>query len=157
MKGRNLAILAVLCLMSIFVIGATVTFLSNTASVPVEVKSPINLTVAYTIDEQGNPIDLATTPLYGGETVDIVLNAQNLSKVNQTGTYHLVLSPAMETDNVSLDEVTVGSGEVSELDLATTTIPANSTEIKTVSITVDSAAEPQIYDIDMVYNVNPSD
>jgi hypothetical protein len=151
MKGRNLAIVAVLCLMSIFAIGATVTYLSNTANAQVTTASPIELSEVATVNGVEMPLDAIA--LIGGDTVVITVTSNNLASVDTTGKYVLTATPALETTDVSLDGVNVTTGEITSVDLATTTITAGATETKVVSITIPASTTPGTYSLDIVYNV----
>lgn len=149
---KILPILAVLFLSGL-VFAGVVTYLSNTVSAQVTTSSPIELTATAT-DALGNPVELSAITAYGGETITITVTAENKSNVSQSGKYTLTATPALETDDVSVDGVNVTSGELTSYDVATSTLTANASETKVITVTIATDATPQAYALETTYNVN---
>jgi hypothetical protein len=153
MKTRQITVLAVLALMSIFAIAGVVTYLSNTVTATAVVSSPVELSQLIT-NPDGELVEGDTVSAYGGEFIQIQLVGENKSNVTQTGQYVLTITPAMQVSGYGIDgEEVGGTGEVSTIEIPVTTISELGSESKTVGIQIASDAEPTTYTITSVYNV----
>lgn len=145
---------AIALLLILGLVGASVvTYLSNTANATVTTNSPIELT-AVALNGAGETVALDSIAIVGGDTLTITVTANNLAHVATSGKYVLTASPALETSDVSVDGTNITTGEITSVDLASTTITALGTEAKVITITVPASITPGTYALGVTYNVN---
>ena len=100
MKARTLTILAVLALLSVFAIAGVVGYLSNTVNATATVASPIEVEAVATVNDVEMPLDAITA--FGGETIVLAINTENLSSVAQACDLTITAEPAIETTDGEL-------------------------------------------------------
>ena len=162
-KGRSFIVLGVLLLMGIFAFAGVAIYMSNTAIATMQVDSPVDIALAKATIV-GNDITthtawtdtLVINQVFGGETVELGLKAENLSNANITGRTLEVIITNDNNDVVSGDITSVTIFDISVNNWITPTVDINDLDgVNTYSITMAqwNAKTVYIYPVKITYGI----
>jgi P2-related tail formation protein len=100
MEAKKVLMVLAILLVATIVTAGVVTYLSNTVNATATVSSPLEVQATASVNGEEQALDAITA--YGGETIVLLMNTENLSSVAQTCDLTITATPAIETTSGTL-------------------------------------------------------